>query len=112
MVAIQAEKGSVNISNQVIAKIASTAIQDNHEVTALVEGRTKRIDKNKFYKAVGISINEMEITIDIHPVVRLGKPLHQISRALQLAVKQVVENMTGLIVSEVNINITGIQFSE
>ncbi|MNM26812.1 hypothetical protein D3C81_372830 [compost metagenome] len=110
--AIHVENGSVNISNQVIAKIASTAIQDNHEVTALVEGRTKRTDRNKFYKAVGISINEMKIKIDIHPVVRLGKPLHQISRALQLAVKQVVENMTGLIVSAVNINIIGVQFNE
>jgi uncharacterized alkaline shock family protein YloU len=110
--AAQAEHGKVNISDQVIAKIASTAIQNNHAVAALVEGRTKRTDKHKFYKAVGIRIKGLEVSIDIHSVVRLGTPLHQMSRALQLAVKQAVEHMTGLIVSEVNIEIVGVQLSE
>jgi uncharacterized alkaline shock family protein YloU len=108
----QVENGIVKISNQVIAKIASKAIQETDEVVALVEGRTKRTDKNNFYKAVGIRIQELEIAIDINPIIMLGTPLHQLSRFLQLNVKQVVEKMTGLLVSEVNINIVGLQAKE
>lgn len=105
------EKGRLHIADRVIAKVASTAIQSTSEVLALLEGRTKRTDRNKFYKAVGIRINGVEVAITIHPIVRFGLPIQQISRALQLAVKQAVESFTGLIVSEVNINIAGIQYN-
>lgn len=104
---IHVGNGSVNISNQAIAKIASIAIQETQEVTAIVKGRTKHTDKSKFYKAIGISIKELEIAIDVHPIVMFGTPLHKLSRTLQLNVKQVVEKMTGLVVSKVNINIAG-----
>ncbi|MNC35866.1 hypothetical protein D3C75_843630 [compost metagenome] len=104
--------GSVHISNQAIAKIASSAIQATNEVTALVQGRTKRTDKKKFYKAIGIEIKELELIIDINPIVRLETPLHQLSRTLQFKVKQEVEKMTGLIVSAVNIGVVGIRSEE
>lgn len=103
------ESGSVTISNRAIAKIASHAIQEMHGVTALVEGRNKRTDRKKFYKAIGISIEDMELAIDIYPVVQLGIPIHQLAKSLQYKVKQVVEEMTGLLVSAVNIKIVGIQ---
>ncbi|MNC06324.1 hypothetical protein D3C76_38110 [compost metagenome] len=52
----QVINGNVNISDQVIAKIAGASIQNLHEVTALTEGRTKRTDKRKFYKAVNSKV--------------------------------------------------------
>lgn len=58
-------QGSINISDQTIAKIVSSAIQRIREVAALVDGRTKRTDKHKFYKAVGIRIEETELFIEL-----------------------------------------------
>lgn len=108
----QVKNGCIRISQQAIAKIASSAVQTTNEVTALVEGRIKRTDKKKFFKAIGIGINEFKLIIEIHPIVRLETPLHQLSRILQSKVKQEVELMTGLIVSAVNIEIVGIHFEE
>lgn len=98
-------KGSIHISHQAIAKIVSSAIQSIREVTALVNGRTKRTDKNKFYKAVGLRIKETELFIELRMVVLLDTPLHLLSRALQMNVKQEVEKLTGINVSKVNIDI-------
>lgn len=103
------ESGRITISNQAIAKIASHAVQEMHGVTALVEGINKRTDRKKFYKAIGISIEGMELTIDIYPVLLFGSPIHQLAKSLQYEVKQVVEEMTGLLVSAVNIKIVRIQ---
>jgi uncharacterized alkaline shock family protein YloU len=105
---LTSNKGSVHISNQAIAKIASLSIREVREVTALADGWTKRTDRNKFYKAILIDINDMGLAINVNPIVRLGIPLHQLSRTLQLKIKQEVEKMTGLIVTAVNINIAGI----
>lgn len=105
---LTSNKGSVQISNQAIAKIVSLSIREVREVTALADGWTKRTDRNKFYKAILIDINDMGLAINVNPIVRLGIPLHQLSRSLQLKIKQEVEKMTGLIVTAVNINIAGI----
>lgn len=104
---LTSNKGSVQISNQAIAKIVSLSIREVREVTALADGWTKRTDRNKFYKAILIDINDMGLAINVNPIVRLGIPLHQLSRSLQLKIKQEVEKMTGLIVTAVNINIAG-----
>ncbi|AWB44750.1 hypothetical protein DCC85_11340 [Paenibacillus sp. CAA11] len=98
-------KGSINISHRAIAKIASSVIQTIREVTALVDGRNKRTDKKKFYKAVGIRIEESGLLIDLHTVVLLGTPLHLLMKILQMNVKQEVERLTGLVVTKVNIDI-------
>ena len=98
-------RGSINISDQTIAKIVSSAIQRIREVIALIDGRTKRTDKHTFYKAVGIRIEETEIFIELRTVVLMGIPLHLLSRNLQMNVKQEVEELTGLTVSKVNVDI-------
>ncbi len=106
---MQDKQSNVHISKQVIAKIAAKGIQEAQEIIALMDGRIKRTDKNKFYKAVRINIREVEIAIEVYPVVQFGVPLHLICRTLQLKLKQMVEKMTGLIVSEININVVGVE---
>ncbi|MNW40639.1 hypothetical protein D3C74_177550 [compost metagenome] len=106
------EQGSIRISNKAIAKIASMSILEVKEVTALVDGKMKRNDKSKCYKAVEVRIKESEITIDFCPIVRLGTPLHQLSRTLQNNIKKAVEEMTGLIVLSVNITIVGLHYED
>lgn len=102
------QTGSIRIFERAIAKIASHAIQEIHEVAALVEGRTKRVDRRKYYKAIRISVEELNLAIDIQAIVQLGTPLYDLSKEIQFKIKQVVEDMTGLVVSAVNIRIVGV----
>ncbi|MNC72359.1 hypothetical protein D3C75_1234000 [compost metagenome] len=50
-------------------------------------------------------IEESELSVDLHMVVLLGSPHHLLSRILQLNLRQEVERLTGLTVSEVNVEI-------
>ncbi|UQZ36798.1 hypothetical protein C2I18_26670 [Paenibacillus sp. PK3_47] len=100
--------GRVAISNRTITKIAGKAIEEIQEVMALMQGSTKRKNKTDFYKAVNLTIEDGSVSIRIFPVLRLGTPLHEISRKLQHVIKSHVEKMTGFIVSEVHITVSGI----
>lgn len=50
-------RGNITISNRAILKIAGKAIQEAEEVKALMEGKTKRKNKDDFYKAIDLQIN-------------------------------------------------------
>ncbi|WP_151737013.1 Asp23/Gls24 family envelope stress response protein ['Paenibacillus yunnanensis' Narsing Rao et al. 2020] len=101
-------RGTIAISNRTITKIAGTAIQEMQEITALMEGTTKRRNRKDFYKAVGLEVSGSQVAFRIFPIIRLGTPLPQISRRLQDLIKSRVEKMTGLAVTEVHVTICGI----
>lgn len=54
---INGNKGNITISNRAILKIAGKAIQEAEEVKALMEGKTKRKNRDDFYKAIDLQIN-------------------------------------------------------
>lgn len=101
-------RGKVAVSNRTITKITGKAIEEIQEVMALMQGTTKRKNKTDFYKAVELTIEEGSVRIRIFPVLSLGAPLHEISKRLQHIIKSHVEKMTGFIVSEVHITVSGI----
>ncbi|WP_150271506.1 Asp23/Gls24 family envelope stress response protein [Paenibacillus tepidiphilus] len=101
-------RGTVAISNRTIMKIVGMAIQEMHEIMALMEGKTRRTNRKDFYKAIGLTVSGAQVTISISPVIRLGVPLQQISRRLQDSIKSHVEKMTGLAVSQVHVTVCGI----
>ena len=50
--------------------------------------------------------------IDIHVNIKSGVNIPQVAEKIQAAVKEAVQNMTGIAVSRVNIDIAGIVFDE
>lgn len=101
-------RGCIHISNRTITKIAGKAVEEIQEVMALMQGRTKRRNKTDFYKAIELTIEDGNVCIRLFPVLRLGAPLHEISKRLQQIIKSHVEKMTGFLVSEVHITVSGI----
>jgi len=85
--------------------IAESAISAIAGHTALsVEGitNTGRITVNTLHDGV--------ITIDISPTVSFGYPLREVAVKLQRQIKKSVEDMTGLQVKEVNIQVKSLSF--
>ncbi|MHB1042881.1 MAG: Asp23/Gls24 family envelope stress response protein [Eubacteriales bacterium] len=56
------------------------------------------------------SVEEGVIVIDMAPSIAYGSPLREAAEEIQKAVKHTVEDMTGLLVKEVNVNVRNLSF--
>lgn len=59
-----------------------------------------------------MNLKEEKVTIDLYVNVKYGVRIPDIAFAAQNAVKSSVENMTGLEVAAVNVNVQGITFDK
>lgn len=105
--------GSLKISQEVIASIAGYTATDTEGVASLATvGITGRLGK-KPARPVSIQLNDDGVAvIDIRLKVKHGAKIPELSRKLQNSVKEAVQNMTGVVVSKVNLQIAGVDFSE
>jgi len=60
---------------------------------------------------INVSVEqEGTVAIDISPVIVYGCNLPEVASNIQLRIKQAVEEMTGLTVKEVNVQVKGLSF--
>lgn len=107
--------GSLKISRDVIASIAGTAAKEINGVADLATFTTNIkgwLMKKQPAKSVMINFNDDVATIDINVVLKEGAKIPEVSERIQTAVKEAVQNMTGITVSRVNICVVGIAFEE
>ena len=109
------ELGTIKISDDVIAVSAGKAAMDTEGVYSLAGGFTDAISENILRKSTdarGIRINrdEDDILIDLFIIVQYGISIPSVAWDVQEKVKSVVEALTGLNVTEVNIHVQGIEF--
>lgn len=109
--------GQIKIADEVIAIIAGIAATEvdgiagmsgNHsgDIVAEVLGR-----KN-LSKGVKITVGQKEVIIDLNVVIEFGVKIPKVALEVQKRVQSAVETMTGLTVTEINLNITGIHFGK
>lgn len=108
---------NLNISEDVIGIIAGLAASEVEGIAGMtlgfVDGINQILGSNKKYsKGVKISLEGKKVTIDLYVNVKYGVRIPDIAWAAQNAVKNAVENMTGLEVTSVNINVQGITFEK
>lgn len=106
--------GSLKISQDVIATIAKYAACEIEGVDSLTESRLPRsLSQNGITtKPVAIDLNDDVAVVDIGVVLKNGAKIPEVSEVLQKAVKDAVQNMTGITVSKVNVHVEGIVFQE
>ena len=63
-------------------------------------------------KSVRVWVNENEIKLHLYLLLKGGTKIPAVSAQVQRAVKYAVQNMTGRVVTKVNISIVGVDFSE
>ena len=102
------ETGSVMISEDVVSTIAEHAISDVEGVVGIVSKPGADIADliNKGIKILIAEDNTM--TIDCNIIINYGQSVVDIAQAVQAAVINAVESMTGVKVAAVNVNVCGI----
>lgn len=105
--------GQIQIADEVIAIIAGTATLETDGVYDTVGNLTGDIagifGQKNFAKGVKIEVEENNVKIDINISSKFGYKLHEVSNEVQKRVKQAIETMTALEVSEVNVNVVSVQ---
>lgn len=114
--ALQRDLGNVKISNEVIATIAGMAAAEVAGVTGmsggLAGGIVEILRGKNLSKGIKIETKDRDIAIDLFMIVEYGVIIHEVGRKSQIKVKEAVEAMTGLNVSEVNVHIQGVNIEK
>ncbi|MCI6859288.1 MAG: Asp23/Gls24 family envelope stress response protein [Eubacterium sp.] len=107
------EVGQVQIADEVVAVIAGLAATEVDGVAKMSGNITNEIvsilGMKKLSKGVKVAISGEEVEVSLNLVLKYGVSIPKTSEEVQDKVKNAIETMTGLHVSEVNIRIAGIQ---
>lgn len=107
--------GSLKISKEVLATIARVAALEIEGVAGLAEptGSVSRL----FNKGIGKTPIQIELNDDFAKIsltlnLTFGAKITEVCAAVQNAVKENVQMMTGMAVSKVNVTVVGIVFPQ
>jgi uncharacterized alkaline shock family protein YloU len=106
------EKGSINISEEVVAIIAGSAALEVEGVAGLYStpGRdiAELLGKKSLARGVKIHMEDRTISADIYIMAAMGSNVNEVGQAIQNVVATAIESTTGLCVAAVNVHICGI----
>jgi len=107
------ENGTINISEEVIATIAATAVKDVEGVVSLagsdVSGILTRKNANK---GIRIVMDEDAVEVYCNLMVLYGHSVVEIAKNVQNGVTTAIESMTGLHVRNVDVTVSGISMAK
>ncbi|MGI6586686.1 MAG: Asp23/Gls24 family envelope stress response protein [Gracilibacteraceae bacterium] len=106
--------GEVNISDDVLATISGLAATECYGLVGMAnknakDGLVELLKKENLAKGVKVTTEGDEINVDLYIVVEFGTKISTIADNIISKVKYTVENMTGLKVRKVNINVQGVR---
>ncbi len=107
--------GSLKISQEVIATIASVATKEIDGVAGMAAcpaNLKKFLVKSPSAKSINIALNDDIAVIDVYVNLKYGARIPEVSESIQKSVKEAVQNMTGIVVSKVNVFVSGITFED
>ena len=111
-----AEEGSLKISEEVISTIAGMTAGEINGVAGLSLRPNSDIrgilhNRKSVSKAIRLEMKDGEATIDVYVNLYLGVKIPDVASEIQSRVKDAVQNMTGIMVSKVNVHVAGVVFS-
>ena len=106
------EKGTINISEEVVAAIAAVAVREVEGVYGLQSSFTADIKEmlgsKNLSRGVKLTIEEDVVTVECFILLTYGYEIPKVASAIQENVINAVESMTGLSVATVNVDVCGI----
>ena len=104
--------GTVNISDEVVAVIASLAASEVKGVVGMVSnmasGIAELLGKKNLSKGVKITKDEAGVKLDLSIIVEYGAKIPDVAWDVQDKVKNEVESMTGLDIAMVNVSVDSV----
>jgi len=105
--------GDVQIADEVVAIIASLAANevDGVAYTAnyMKNELSGRLGMKNLSKGVKVDVLEGVVTVSVVLTLKYNYNVMEVSKKVQIKVKDAIENMTGLQVADVNIKVAGVE---
>ncbi|WP_394428555.1 Asp23/Gls24 family envelope stress response protein [Streptomyces sp. SGAir0957] len=107
-------RGTTTIADSVVATIAGVAIRETEGVRSVGKGASKALgavsnrmpgSSSSPGRSVKAEVDEEEVTISVDVEVEYGLPIHELAKDIRRRAVEAVETMTGLEVTEVDINV-------
>ena len=108
----QENMGTIQISEDVVASIATSAALEVEGVSGLLSANMTDFMGGKKMTARGVRV-EMDdegIVVNLFIMIRYGSAITEVASKVQKAVYAATEGMTGFHVSTVNVHVGGISF--
>lgn len=109
------EKGFIKIADEVVGIIAGLAAIEIDGIagmsSGIASGIAEILGRKNLSNGVKVQVGEKEAAVDLYIIVDYGVRIPEVAKAVQENVKSAIENMTGLVVIEVNVHIQGVNFN-
>ena len=108
------EKGTVNISEEVLAAVVVGAVREVEGVSGMMTpmgGGVNTANARKSAKGVKIDMSGDALRVDIYLMVDYGHPIPEVAENVQNAVFSSIEAMTGCPVEAVNVHVGGVSLA-
>ena len=107
--------GSVQIADEVVAMIASLAATEGVGVSArggnITNEPMSRVGGKNLTRGVKVEVIGSSVKVELVVLLEYGYNIPATSQKVQERVKNAIENMTGLAVTDVNIRIAGVNMN-
>ena len=108
--------GEVHIADEVVAIVAGLAATDVDGVASMAGNITNelvgKLGMKNLSKGVKVDILENIVCVDLALNIEYGYNILETSKTVQEKVKAAIENMTGLVVSDVNVRIASVEMEK
>jgi uncharacterized alkaline shock family protein YloU len=111
---VKPEGGKIVFATDVIATIAALAAADVKGVAGMsggmVEGITEMLGRKNITKGVKVEVGTEEVAVDVSVIIQYGFRIQDVCAAVQSAIRNAIETMTGLRAVEINVFVQAITF--
>ena len=106
-------KNEIKIADDVVAVIAGVAVAEVsgvHDMSGGFAGGISEVlsGKKNLAKGIKVEVGDKDTKIDVNIIVEYGVRIPDVAFDIQNRVKKAVETMTGLVVTEVNVHVQGV----
>ena len=111
----EAQTNSIKISEDVITRIAEIAVGNVDGVSAFTKSKVKfgnLFNKDNSEAAIDVQTENGSVEITVNISVSYNSKVKKVAEKVQEKIKSDVQNMTGIIVSKINVIIDGISFED
>jgi len=109
------ENGKVDVADQVIAVIAGSSAMDCYGLIGMAsrkglkDGIAELLGRENLTRGVEVRRENEKIHLDLYVIVSYGTKISEVAHNIQSKVKYVLEEVVGLKVDFVNINVQGVR---
>ena len=104
--------GEVQIADEVVAIIAGLAASEVDGVDSMGSGFSGKLSSKNPGRGVEWAVTEEHVSVGLALSIKYGYSIPAVCSQVQEKVSAAIENMTGLVVLDVNIRVAGVNMNE